>query len=75
MREIRTRGLDPIGNHGRRVSATDPEYGSEIKMPMPLDLEGREAHEVIARRILRDGERLTWDRDLKDGYVFLVVEA
>lgn len=73
MREIRTRGIDPTEHNGRRIGATDRERGNEIKMMMPLNLEGRAAHESVARRILDDGERLSWDRDLKDGYVFLVI--
>lgn len=73
MIEIKTRGLDPTDRDPRRIGARIPDRNAEIKMTIPVGLEGREAHEAVARRLLNDGERLSWDRDLTDGYVFLII--
>lgn len=80
VREIRvTRkqggGSAPTMGYGARDSQT----GANIWMPVPVVggqmLEGREAAEHVAARLLPEGTRLAFDRETPTTDVFLVVSA
>jgi len=69
------RGVPTMG-----VGAQDKQTGAHIWLPSPIRdgdrfTEGREAAEVVARKLLPDGARLLWSRDTPETYVFTVAGA
>lgn len=81
-REIVVRGKQhtAAGSPTMGLAARDTQTGAHIWLPSPIKegdrfTEGREAAEIVARKLLPDGARLLWSRDTPETYVFMVVGA
>ncbi len=84
-REIIVKGVDvgPAGRESPGLRARDTWTGAVLMVPRPVkrngnEVEGREAGEHVASLLLLaqgGGYRVSWDRDVTDGYVFLVFGA
>lgn len=81
-REIIVRGSQHAagGSPTMGLAARDTQTGAHIWLPSPIKdgdrfTEGREAAEIVARKLLPDGTRLLWSRDTPETYVFTVAGA